>query len=1204
MKKISKYLLLTITLSFMMFIGSDVVKAKILQEAVDKTTDAYASFNAGEHGMTSGGEVDCDSVGCFLYKPGIRVSIVDTNGNMVSARYMDYADWTLKGTAQNVKYLPDIKTELLNGDDANTISVNLYTGTANFKQTSKIPGTSISVTPREGGTITYNLYDVLVDFYEKEGLGKTHPLFEELGYTLDLEKSKDHYVLLEPLYYVIIGGRESDNSEEKGLAYQYVGTTTALAKYIETNGEITIKGWPCTFDSGQKYCATGLYGDGFFTKDAISSLILQDATINNRPGESNDYKLNSLGTKYSYFGSKAVSIEKYQTPTIYSHYSFNGSVNGFAMNIIWLDLLIKDIEKDKPFDPKNCDDEEYIRNYYNLSINGATNNGNQNEEEKLDETIYCCDDKYTKYKEIYIEKFGEETWNNNYNQYCSFGECKYTKGDPFDQNCCYDSSYIAKYIEGTKETNVYSKYCSSKLKSVCNPIADSGSCDTDDQANFRDCAAPTSADYMKYDEASKSWSTWNDYFFDTDTNGEYRQTITDYCELWCQEIISTNFDTAPTLYVGEVNESGELTDLLAGTFFTWEASIDGLVECRNKVDWGSFFTPFNSKADEISNEFDTWVANGKKCDDGKNDWFTKNCGEGVGYNPTRGVNDLPIEDFYRMSGYFEEYDDALKACNNLTKQEKAGSRATDCEIESYNDCDTEYYCNGEKVGYSTYSNCDGEEDTRYTKQVNCEWEYRYKIKLYKENETCRDYQNHCGQGETADDDFSFRKYDELVKEQHDIYKKVSACFNVPSSSNEANISYSYELNGSSYDVTLEKGETKENTYIGHWVDRTDGRVFGETYGYYIRANQSSSEYIGDAKPLHYSVRIDDSTGERSEVLERVDFDSCTKLTNSHFQNSISKCEEAASNLDGGWRFYKENALFTSYSTLYKLPSNYNTEITSDGLHISGIDNGDSSGSLYIDFSNLKVPIATVTGTYDFNINYSGFGEKFDKKMNNDGSGQYVCKLDVKNEFLVDNEDPDPDEPCEGEGCELDLSTGDIKVIYRPIDLEDPFPGLDGTGRTTGANWCHLQLGDKIINSEEYENCDYLLRNYSNWYWAKYDCSNTNQIVSRFILNNRGVDGKKLYSEREPLYTIRLTPSIIKEIRKEYRTFDYTSRDDYIYEVDGDGTGGYLSLFINKYYQRMVDNERVIECLSGDEIFGDPDHYNRYWNSCFTGGVFK
>ena len=63
----------------------------------------------------------------------------------------------------------------------------------------------------------------------------------------------------------------------------------------------------------------------------------------------------------------------------------------------------------------------------------------------------------------------------------------------------------------------------------------------------------------------------------------------------------------------------------------------------------------------------------------------------------------------------------------------------------------------------------------------------------------------------------------------------------------------------------------------------------------------------------------------------------------------------------------------------------------------------------------------------------------------------------------------------------------------------------------------------------------------------------NDNVQKYILNNRNTSGSDIYFEREPMYEITLTPSLIKSIREYNATTDY---DDYNLSCSGiDGEEG-------------------------------------------------
>ena len=99
--------------------------------------------------------------------------------------------------------------------------------------------------------------------------------------------------------------------------------------------------------------------------------------------------------------------------------------------------------------------------------------------------------------------------------------------------------------------------------------------------------------------------------------------------------------------------------------------------------------------------------------------------------------------------------------------------------------------------------------------------------------------------------------------------------------------------------------------------------------------------------------------------------------------------------------------------------------------------------------------------------------------------------------------------------------GGIKIIYRVIDLANPFPSKDADSVVTQKG---LKTG--MFN-------DQLKGRYpgSNW--------NSTNVVKKRILNNRNVDGDEVYN-KQPLYTFIVDSSKIKAIRK----YNDAQRDSY------------------------------------------------------------
>ena len=99
-----------------------------------------------------------------------------------------------------------------------------------------------------------------------------------------------------------------------------------------------------------------------------------------------------------------------------------------------------------------------------------------------------------------------------------------------------------------------------------------------------------------------------------------------------------------------------------------------------------------------------------------------------------------------------------------------------------------------------------------------------------------------------------------------------------------------------------------------------------------------------------------------------------------------------------------------------------------------------------------------------------------------------------------------------------VRNGKLNLSVRIIDSNNPFPGISGNGRDTKTNWCYSG-----------------------------DCSNNNTLVTDEILNSNDSYNK---TGSGAIYTITLTPDIIKKIRTYNDTHNY---DDYTLTCDPGGT---------------------------------------------------
>ncbi len=199
----------------------------------------------------------------------------------------------------------------------------------------------------------------------------------------------------------------------------------------------------------------------------------------------------------------------------------------------------------------------------------------------------------------------------------------------------------------------------------------------------------------------------------------------------------------------------------------------------------------------------------------------------------------------------------------------------------------------------------------------------------------------------------------------------------------------------------------------------------------------------------------------------------------------------------------------------------------------------------VEDGNLSVEYMTPTGLYPLQLDYSNIGTNnghFSNFMRNGILGSVphcqggVCHYsdeDGKCYFIVNNEvitdggkiydnicpngncgdddkctEGDCSNYCEVGHCSNDSSIGGMEIIYRQVDLNNPFPD-----REAGKNW---------------------------------------QGHESIITLNREVEGSNLYSSKlEPVYSITMTPATIKEIRKvnEALNYDYSSIGTMIFDKE-------------------------------------------------------
>lgn len=197
--------------------------------------------------------------------------------------------------------------------------------------------------------------------------------------------------------------------------------------------------------------------------------------------------------------------------------------------------------------------------------------------------------------------------------------------------------------------------------------------------------------------------------------------------------------------------------------------------------------------------------------------------------------------------------------------------------------------------------------------------------------------------------------------------------------------------------------------------------------------------------------------------------------------------------------YAIKKLVNTQSTEY----NFQNTITINYTSVSGTKkNNYSSGDLkktscsYVKYNSDTSCICKENSCCD-----SVTCEEVECPLNTDGNtctciGKYGCYDDGKCTPIKEPSDS-------GDVCNPEEKTCFPNVIYRPISLVEPFPGISGDNRIPGNNW------NKI-----YKTNDGRVYDYKNYY----------------ITQRRGYKDYEIY-QAEPLYVIKLDGNTIQEIRK-------------------------------------------------------------------------
>lgn len=233
---------------------------------------------------------------------------------------------------------------------------------------------------------------------------------------------------------------------------------------------------------------------------------------------------------------------------------------------------------------------------------------------------------------------------------------------------------------------------------------------------------------------------------------------------------------------------------------------------------------------------------------------------------------------------------------------------------------------------------------------------------------------------------------------------------------------------------------------------------------------------------------------------------------------------------------KQHNCYSDYSKYNVTCTRFNNDVTTDGYgKLSGYGSG---WQTYRPGSRTRPSYKTYAQLINCIQSYSI--SEVERTFDSDTT--YKCTYKVENELFPPT-----------------TNYKDLNVIYRPISLNNPFPGQSGTTRTPGSNW--------------------------NWRSA----------ISTYITNNRDTETEDMYKELDPLYKITLTPAVIQEIRKYNDARDSQSVTFYIGKSEKiTGNAGYSDFNLECINGRYCLSKFIRNSVT---VGGRTYDFSRYFSGC-------
>ena len=227
-----------------------------------------------------------------------------------------------------------------------------------------------------------------------------------------------------------------------------------------------------------------------------------------------------------------------------------------------------------------------------------------------------------------------------------------------------------------------------------------------------------------------------------------------------------------------------------------------------------------------------------------------------------------------------------------------------------------------------------------------------------------------------------------------------------------------------------------------------------------------------------------------EISDYEDDTYTTLKTPSGYSSWIYSCSGSSCSKITREQVYSRYKKMRTIDISYELPNDtYNYIVKTEGV-ISSMTK--PTANYVLMGGNLPVAFGS-SGTGKLNIDYSGLGHNSDTGYrtkiedtlsSDDDYGKWYCDFNITPGLVTES---------------------GLKLVYRTIDLNNPFPDIDGEGRKVGSNWCASSGTNK--------------------------CSNTNSLVQSVI--------KTDVMQEEPMYTFTLTPTTLMYIRDYNKNNSYT-----------------------------------------------------------------